>query len=214
MQNGKTKLISGIIAGALSTAAGIGAGLYSYSWWIQIDILFPAYGGLYARLSYVTESLWIFSVCSLLLLILTCISSTSGICGDKFPIIALVLFIISGLGTLSMSATLAAISTESECNKMRRSAKNNVSSQTLVLYHKWLQAYTSSMSPKDAEHYRLFYEEEVCNDRGTYTWVWLGFIIAAILAGIVFLIFYRKEKIEYLEALEGTPLSQGNFRYN
>ena len=208
MQSSKQKLISGIVAGSISTIAGIGSGLYAYSWWIQIEILFPAYGGLYARLSYITESVWICSVLSLCLLILTCISATSNICGDRFPNFSLAFFILTSLATLSTISALKGISTESECNKMRSSNKKNVSSKVLANYHKWLQAYTSSMPQPEADHYRLFYEDEVCNKIGPKAWIWVGFCIAAVVTGVIFLIFYRKEKQEKREALEGTPLSQ------
>ena len=50
-QTHKPKLISAIITGVLSTTASIGTALFTYNWWDQIRILFPAYGGRYAFLS-------------------------------------------------------------------------------------------------------------------------------------------------------------------
>ena len=214
MKSGKGKLIAAIATGLITTTAGIGDSLYAYSWWNQVRILFPAYGGRYASLSMTTESVWIFCLLSLTLLVMTCVSSTSLICGESFAKLMLTLFIVSGVGTLAATTCLRVLSTDSLCEKMRNSTKKSVSSSTLIEYSKWLEHYTESMSPEKATRYKLFYEHEVCEKLGPKTWIWLGFVIAACISGIVFLVFRYLEEKEIKEALEGTPLTQDEGKYN
>lgn len=214
MRSGKGKLIAAVVTGLIATSAGIGDALYAYSWWNQIRILFPAYGGRYASLSMTTQSVWILCILSLTLLVMTCVSSTSLICGEFFPKLMLALFILSGLGALATTTTLRVLSTVPLCEKMRNSTKKTASSKTLIEYSQWLEHYTESMSPEKATRYKLFYEYEVCEKLGPKTWIWLGFVISSWISGIVFLVFKHLEEKEINEALEGTPLSQEEGRYN
>ena len=196
MKNSKLKLISSIVASVLTAVATIGSAIYTYNWWVQINILFPAYGGKYARLSSVTESLWVMSIASICLLLFTCISVTSLICGEMFPKITLCCLILFETASTLSAIILRLITTTSQCNKMYDSPKNNVSIETLREYIEWLERYTSTMTKQEAEHYTLHYEEEVCEDPASTMTIWIIFFVASFIGGGVFYIFNRREKQE------------------
>lgn len=214
MVNKSITFIIAIFAGLVTTTAGIGMGLYSYQWWDEVRILYPAYGGRWLILPILTEICWIGSITYLVLLALTCIAATSKICGEQLPRVVLVFVCIGVLLTLGSSVALVIETTEKECQKMRDAPKNKPSSDVLNKWRDWLEDYTDQMDPDEKDKFRFEFDYYTCDKHDRNIWIWVGFTIASVVSGIAYIIFYQIEKKRFQDVLEGTPLSQGNYHYH
>jgi len=194
--------------GIVFTVACFGVGLYVYNWWDQIHILYPAYGGLYLKLSNITQFTWISCVLGLSFLVITVIASTSLICGQKFSTFATVLFGIIYIGVCTLTALLILASTKQSCDKMNNSPKNEVQQDIYHNYIQWLQDFTRGWTKSELTEYEKNYEYIVCEQSGRSSWIWYCFLIATPILAIISLIYrYLEKRTEYDEIMDRTPIS-------
>lgn len=211
MNTKKVSFYIAIVFGIICTVACFGMGIFSYNWWDQIRILFPAFGGEYLKLEIVIMVTWILCIICAVLLVTAAISLTSKICGSQFPKFIILILFIDIVGLLGATICLTFLTRKSYCQTIYKSKKNEVSESTTIRFVQWLNAYTKNWPHTKARHYREHYEEEVCEVLGNKIWPWFSFVVLLPVAGLVYFIYHIYEKKQEEENLDDTPMSRTRY---